>query len=63
MNASVPPPDTAAAEWQLALRRVPATGGWQAELSGPDGPVHFDSLTALIRWLAQLETPCRDGIR
>jgi len=41
----------------LTLQRDPATRSWQADLQAEGVLQHFDSLPALIAWLARLETP------
>jgi hypothetical protein len=62
-EAPLPP---AALRLHLTLQRDPATRGWQADLQaeGAQPQQHFDSLPALIAWLARLETaPPVRGIR
>jgi len=50
-------PPQPAQRLHLTLQRDPATQGWQAELRSGGVLQHFDSLPALIAWLARLETP------
>lgn len=57
----MPEPDTrlppATPRLHFTLERDAATRGWQADLQAEGGLLHFDSLAALIAWLARLESP------
>lgn len=48
---------------RFTLRHDPVTRRWQADLQADSVLRHFDSLPALIAWLARLETPPPGGIR
>lgn len=47
------PPDSPGLH--ITLQRDVATHGWQADLQSDGMRQHFDSLAALIAWLARLE--------
>ncbi len=73
MNPSDTPsaarPAAAADGWLLALHRSGDGSPWQADLrpfgtaAATASPCHFDTLPALMRWLAQLDDTPHPGIR
>jgi hypothetical protein len=56
-----PPTPPAAPRLHVILQRDPATQAWQADLEadpqGDGARRHFDTLAALLAWLARLDDP------